>query len=166
MRQYKDDKPLPTGTAADYVSTRYGYTLAGRLDKVTDNKSIVWSYTCDQHGRKHISTDPDTDSTSYEYDDLDRLLSTTDSLSNTTTTVCDKMGSATAPPPCRIECVSTSNRLSGLGREQRPGERAVQRVPVGHGLPRRGGHLRHLHFRAEPERLGTGHRRREVPVRL
>lgn len=95
LRQYKGDKPLPTGTVNDYVSTRYGYTPAGQLNKVTDNKSNVWSYTYDQRGRKHIATDPDTGSTTYEYDDLDRLLSTTDSLSNTTTTVYDKIGRVT-----------------------------------------------------------------------
>ncbi|WP_406499494.1 polymorphic toxin-type HINT domain-containing protein [Streptomyces sp. NBC_00846] len=95
LRQYKGDKPLPTGTRADYVATRYGYTPAGQLAKVTDDKDNVWSYTYDQRGRKHVSTDPDTGTSRYEYDDLDRLLSTTDSRSNTITSVYDKIGRVT-----------------------------------------------------------------------
>ncbi|OKJ02807.1 hypothetical protein AMK18_11460 [Streptomyces sp. CB01249] len=95
LRQYKGDKPLLPGTANDYVSTKYAYTPAGQLSKVTDNKGNTWSYTYDQRGRKHTATDPDTGSSTYEYDDLDRLVSTTDSRSNTTTTVYDKIGRTT-----------------------------------------------------------------------
>ncbi|MGW0934941.1 polymorphic toxin-type HINT domain-containing protein [Streptomyces sp. NPDC002666] len=95
LRQYKGDKPVLPGTANDYVATKYTYTPAGQLSKVTDNKANAWSYTYDQRGRKHTSTDPDTGSATYEYDDLDRLLSTTDSRDNTTTTVYDAIGRAT-----------------------------------------------------------------------
>ncbi|MFJ2911718.1 RHS repeat-associated core domain-containing protein [Streptomyces sp. NPDC087228] len=95
LRQYKGDKPLPAGTPADYVATRYGYDPAGHLAKVTDDKGNIWSYTYDQRGRKHLATDPDTGTTTYEYDDLDRLLSTTDSRSNTVTSVYDKIGRVT-----------------------------------------------------------------------
>ncbi|MEV6163937.1 polymorphic toxin-type HINT domain-containing protein [Streptomyces sp. NPDC052052] len=95
LRQYTGDKPLPAGTADDYVSTRYSYTPAGRLEKVTDNKNNAWTYTYDQRGRKDTSTDPDTGTTHYAYDDLDRLISTTDARSNTVTSVYDKIGRVT-----------------------------------------------------------------------
>ncbi|MFJ6011531.1 polymorphic toxin-type HINT domain-containing protein [Streptomyces sp. NPDC092952] len=95
LRQYKGDKPLPTGTAADYVATTYAYTPSGQLAKVTDDKKNTWTYTYDQRGRKHSATDPDTGTSTFEYDALDRLLSTTDSRNNTVTSVYDKIGRVT-----------------------------------------------------------------------
>lgn len=89
MREYYGDKPLPSGVAADYVSTKYSYTRAGSLARVVDDKTNTWTYTYDQRGRKDLSTDPDTGTTDYGYDELDRLSSVTDSRQNTTTTQYD-----------------------------------------------------------------------------
>ncbi|WP_306321769.1 MULTISPECIES: polymorphic toxin-type HINT domain-containing protein [unclassified Streptomyces] len=89
LRQYKGDTPLPMGTSADYVATKYGYTPDGQLTKVADDAGNTWTYKYDQRGRKIEAVDPDTGTTTYGYDDLDRQKSVTDSRSNTTSTVYD-----------------------------------------------------------------------------
>ncbi|RVU28989.1 hypothetical protein EOT10_03870 [Streptomyces antnestii] len=96
LRQYKGDTPLPSGTAADYIATKYGYTPSGQLAKVTDNSGNIWSYEYDQRGRKTKAIDPDTGTSTFGYDDLDRQTSGTDSRSNTTTTDYDALGRAIA----------------------------------------------------------------------
>ncbi|WP_405597774.1 polymorphic toxin-type HINT domain-containing protein [Streptomyces sp. NBC_01410] len=95
-RQYKGDSPLPIGTPADYVTTKYTYTTAGLLDSVKDAKGNVWSYTYDKRGRKITSSDPDTGGSSFKYDALDRLTSATDSRGKQISTVYDKLGRTTA----------------------------------------------------------------------
>lgn len=91
LRQYKGEAPLPSGTRAEYVSTKYAYTPAGDLRQVTDDKGTVWTYTYDQRGRKIKTVDPDTGTTTLTYDDLDRQTSVTDSRGNTTSTVYDDL---------------------------------------------------------------------------
>ncbi|MCX4762128.1 polymorphic toxin-type HINT domain-containing protein [Streptomyces sp. NBC_01275] len=85
MRQYKGASPLPTGTSADYVSTKYTYNKAGLLDTVKDDKGNLWSYGYDKRGRKTTAQDPDAGYTKYDYDILDRLTATTQQASATDT---------------------------------------------------------------------------------
>ncbi len=92
LRQYKGDKPLPSGTSADYLSTTYGYTPDGKLSKVADNDGNTWTYGYDQRRRKIEAVDPDTGRSTFGYDELDRQTSVTDSRDNTTTTVYDQLG--------------------------------------------------------------------------
>lgn len=102
MRQYKGGAPLPTGTSADYVSTKYAYNKAGRLESVKDGKGNLWSYGYDLRGRKITSQDPDAGYTKYAYDILDRLTATTQLASATDTqgkknsTVYDEFGRVTS----------------------------------------------------------------------
>ncbi|MDX3247111.1 polymorphic toxin-type HINT domain-containing protein [Streptomyces sp. ME18-1-4] len=96
MRQYKGNAPLPVGTSADYVSTKYTYNKAGLLDSVKDGNGNVWSYGYDKRGRKISAHDPDTGDSSYAYDILDRLTSTTDSRGKKVSTVYDKLGRVTS----------------------------------------------------------------------
>ncbi|SER77570.1 RHS repeat-associated core domain-containing protein [Streptomyces sp. yr375] len=96
IRQYKGSAPLPTGTSADYVSTKYTYNKAGLLGTVKDGSGNLWSYAYDKRGRKTGSDDPDTGHTDFAYDILDRLTSTTDSRGKKTSTVYDKLGRTTA----------------------------------------------------------------------
>ncbi|WP_159424446.1 polymorphic toxin-type HINT domain-containing protein [Streptomyces sp. 3214.6] len=96
MRQYKGSSPLPTGTSADYVSTKYTYNKAGLLETVKDGSGNLWSYGYDKRGRKISADDPDTGHTDFAYDVLDRLTSATDSRGKKTSTVYDKLGRTTA----------------------------------------------------------------------
>ncbi|MEU1118401.1 MULTISPECIES: polymorphic toxin-type HINT domain-containing protein [unclassified Streptomyces] len=96
IRRYKGDKPLPTGPAAEYETTSYGYTPAGQLKTVEDTAGNTWSYGYDQRGRKTSSTDPDTGKSTYAYDTLDRLVSTTDSRGKTVATQYDVLGRPTS----------------------------------------------------------------------
>ncbi|WP_330246268.1 polymorphic toxin-type HINT domain-containing protein [Streptomyces sp. NBC_00562] len=89
LRQYKGDKPLPTGTTSDYLSTTYGYTPSGQLNKVEDNDGTTWTYEYDQRGRKTKAVDPDAGTSTFDYDDLDHQTSITDARSNTISTVYD-----------------------------------------------------------------------------
>ncbi|MFG3480308.1 polymorphic toxin-type HINT domain-containing protein [Streptomyces sp. NPDC047980] len=96
MRQYKGNTPLPIGTPADYISTKYTYSKAGLLETVKDGEGNVWSYGYDKRGLKISANDPDTGASTYKYDVLDRLTSTTDSRGKTVSTVYDKLGRTTA----------------------------------------------------------------------
>ncbi len=91
LRQYKGDAPLPFGTREEYISTKYAYTPAGQLAKVTDDTGNVWTYTYDQRGRKRKTVDPDAGTSTVTYDDLDRQTSVTDPRGNTTSTVYDDL---------------------------------------------------------------------------
>lgn len=92
LREYKDSAPQPTGTRADYISTKYTRTVDGKLTKVTDDAGNIWTYAYDQRGRKKSATDPDTGTSAFGYDDLDQQTSVTDSRGNTTSTVYDDLG--------------------------------------------------------------------------
>ncbi|MFJ4808987.1 polymorphic toxin-type HINT domain-containing protein [Streptomyces longwoodensis] len=95
-RQYKGSAPLPTGTSADYTSTRYTYTKAGLLETVKDGNGNTWSYGYDKRGRKISADDPDTGHSGFTYDVLDRMTSTTDSRGKKISTVYDKIGRVTS----------------------------------------------------------------------
>ncbi|MBT2398755.1 polymorphic toxin-type HINT domain-containing protein [Streptomyces sp. ISL-100] len=78
IRRYKGDKPLPSGTSADYEAISYTYTPAGQLKTVKDAAGNTWSYGYDQLGMKTDADDPDSGKSRYTYDSLDRLTSVTD----------------------------------------------------------------------------------------
>jgi RHS repeat-associated protein len=79
-----------TPTGVD--TTRYVYTPAGNLERVTDPGGNVWQYTYDLRGRKLTETDPDRGTTTYGYDDADQLSSTTDSRNITLAYAYDTLG--------------------------------------------------------------------------
>ncbi|WP_079002068.1 RHS repeat-associated core domain-containing protein [Streptomyces sp. AS58] len=79
----------PLGSNA--VTTLYGYTPAGQLDQVTDDKGNVWKYTYDQIGRKDSAQDPDTGTSTFTYDVMDRQTSVTVN-GNKTSTKYDELG--------------------------------------------------------------------------
>ncbi|MET7556266.1 RHS repeat-associated core domain-containing protein [Streptomyces albidoflavus] len=80
---------------AAYDRTRYAYTPAGRLAKVTDPAGNVWSYTYDQRGRQTISQDPDKGTVTSAYDDRDRLIRTTDAREKSLHHTYDQLGRRT-----------------------------------------------------------------------
>ncbi|EGX59580.1 hypothetical protein SZN_12073 [Streptomyces zinciresistens K42] len=59
------------------VTTSYGYTVAGQLSKVTDDAGNLWTYQYDQLGRKKQAVDPDTGTSTFTYDVMDRQTSVT-----------------------------------------------------------------------------------------
>ncbi|WP_432120027.1 RHS repeat-associated core domain-containing protein [Streptomyces sp. bgisy032] len=75
----------------DAVTTSYGYTPAGQLQKVTDDAGNAWTYTYDQLGRKKKAVDPDTGTAEFTYDVLDRQTSVTVN-GNKTSTKYDVLG--------------------------------------------------------------------------
>ncbi|MFI7408879.1 polymorphic toxin-type HINT domain-containing protein [Streptomyces sp. NPDC049627] len=81
----------PVGGAA--VTTTYGYTPAGLLSKVTDDAGNEWSYKYDQLGRRKEAVDPDTGTSSFTYDALDRQTSITLNGDKTSTKY-DELGRA------------------------------------------------------------------------
>jgi len=82
----------PTG-AAD--TTRYGYTPAGQLNKITDPAGTVWSYEYDQRGNRTAVHDPDKGDSTSVYDDRNQLVSTTDARKETITHLYDGLGRET-----------------------------------------------------------------------
>jgi RHS repeat-associated protein len=78
-REYQDRSAtgLYPATAA-YDSTKYEYNYKGLLSTVTDSAGNKWQSGYDRLGRKNWSSDPDTGATTYEYDDMDKLVSTKD----------------------------------------------------------------------------------------
>ncbi|MHC3427317.1 RHS repeat-associated core domain-containing protein [Streptomyces sp. DT18] len=97
LREYdKSAAPVPTGTAADYLSTSYTYDAADRLTAVQDEEGNRWTYGYDQRGRQVEANDPDTGKTTTTYDDLDRPVSVTDSRGNVNSTSYDVIGRTTA----------------------------------------------------------------------
>ncbi|MFI0449616.1 polymorphic toxin-type HINT domain-containing protein [Actinomadura sp. 6N118] len=72
LRQYKGTGP------SDYASTKYEYTPAGQLAKLTAHGGQVWTHDYDLRGRKIESNDPDKGVTKYTYDDLDQLTQVED----------------------------------------------------------------------------------------
>ncbi|GGV63040.1 polymorphic toxin-type HINT domain-containing protein [Streptomyces massasporeus] len=69
----------------DAVTTSYGYTPAGQLQKVTDDAGNAWTYAYDQLGRKKKAVDPDTGTAEFTYDAMDRQTSVTVNGSKTST---------------------------------------------------------------------------------
>jgi RHS repeat-associated protein len=82
----------PNGTAD---TTRYSYTPAGKLAKITDPSGTVWSYVYDQRGNQTTAHDPDKGDTTSVYDDRNQLVSTTDAKHQTITHLYDGLGRET-----------------------------------------------------------------------
>ncbi|MFD1543759.1 RHS repeat-associated core domain-containing protein [Nonomuraea guangzhouensis] len=74
--------------------TRYGYTKAGELAKVTDAAGNVWRYHYDVLGRRVKAEDPDKGVSTMTYDDAGQLLTTTDARGKTVVAVYDELGRA------------------------------------------------------------------------
>ncbi|MDX3456196.1 hypothetical protein PV396_30370 [Streptomyces sp. ME02-8801-2C] len=74
-RQY--DNGTPSGS---YTSIKYTYNPKGQLKEVVDDDGNTWSYGYDLMGRRTTSTDPDTGTTSTEYNELDQIASTTSAV--------------------------------------------------------------------------------------
>ncbi|MCA2220414.1 RHS repeat-associated core domain-containing protein [Nonomuraea aurantiaca] len=72
--------------------TRYAYTKAGDLAKVTDPAGNVWRYAYDVLGRKVKAEDPDKGTSTMTYDDADQQLTTTDARGKTVVSVYDDLG--------------------------------------------------------------------------
>ncbi|MEU9115493.1 hypothetical protein AB0D04_27845 [Streptomyces sp. NPDC048483] len=80
---------------APYDTTRYVYTPAGKLAKVTDPTGNMWTYTFDQRGNQVASTDPDKGTTKATFDDRGHQTSSTDSRGVTLATTYDGLGRTT-----------------------------------------------------------------------
>lgn len=91
LRQYKG--PSPAGA---YDTTRYGYSRGGEQDTVTDPAGNVWRTTRDLRGRVVSTEDPDRGATTYTYDDLDRMTTSTDAQNRTLAFEYDVLGRRTA----------------------------------------------------------------------
>ncbi|MER7489160.1 polymorphic toxin-type HINT domain-containing protein [Streptomyces sp. NPDC126497] len=89
IRHYRGASPA---AGVPYDSTKYTYTVAGRLETVTDAKGNVWRHEYDQLGRKTKSVDPDAGTSRTEYDALDRPVATYDGRNKKTSTVYDSLG--------------------------------------------------------------------------
>ena len=82
-------------TAPDGRTTRFGYDLLDRLINVTENAhdsgcpsapcNVVTTYTTDRVGNQTAITDANGHTRTFAFDGLDRMVSTTDALSRTTT---------------------------------------------------------------------------------
>ncbi len=65
----------PTGAGA---KTTYGYSPAGKLQKVTNSSGSVWTKSYDVRGRLIADKDPDKGLTSYTYDATDQQVTSRD----------------------------------------------------------------------------------------
>ncbi|MFJ6938604.1 ricin-type beta-trefoil lectin domain protein [Streptomyces sp. NPDC101132] len=86
-------------TATDLTTwgdNTYTYDPRGNLARVTDPAGNVWTNTYDSRGRPTASTDPDTGSAAFGYDDLDRRVWVQDSAGRKTFTTYDKLGRKTS----------------------------------------------------------------------
>ncbi|WKX73552.1 polymorphic toxin-type HINT domain-containing protein [Streptomyces sp. XD-27] len=80
---------------ATHDTTRYEYTPASRLAKVTDPAGNSWAYEYDQLGRQVVARDPDRGRTDSAFDDRGRLTTTTDARKLTLTHLYDDLGRPT-----------------------------------------------------------------------
>ncbi|MET9555259.1 polymorphic toxin-type HINT domain-containing protein [Streptomyces sp. NPDC006645] len=90
-REYAGTQP----TGADFTTTDFTYTGAGRQHTVTGPDRAKWIHTYDLFGRKASSTDPDSGTVRTQYDELDRAISTTNALSKTVLSEYDALGRQT-----------------------------------------------------------------------
>jgi RHS repeat-associated protein len=84
-REYDSNSVTP-----GYISTGYTYDLAGRMTKLASG-GANWTNTYDLMGRKTQTIDPDAGTTTYGYDDADRLISSTDANQQTLLTTYDNL---------------------------------------------------------------------------
>jgi RHS repeat-associated protein len=80
---------------AAYDTTKYAYTLAGQLSKVTDPAGNAWSYNYDQLGRQIESVDPDKGTTRTRYNDRGQITITTDARGTVLYHAYDQLGRPT-----------------------------------------------------------------------
>ncbi|MGA5110663.1 polymorphic toxin-type HINT domain-containing protein [Streptomyces pseudogriseolus] len=80
---------------ASYDTTKYAFTPAGHLSKVTDPAGNEWDFAYDLLGRMTRSDDPDKGTTRYHYDDRGQLTSTVDARNTTLVNVYDGLGRKT-----------------------------------------------------------------------
>jgi RHS repeat-associated protein len=72
--------------------TRYAYTPAGQLTRVTDPAGNVWSYRYDLRGRQVWTDHPDKGEASFGYDAAGQLVSATDARGQTLAYTYDGLG--------------------------------------------------------------------------
>jgi RHS repeat-associated protein len=87
LRQYHG-----ASAEGDYDSTKYAYTPAGQLARLTDPAGQVWKHTYDLHGRETVTEDPDKGKSTLTYNDLGQLVSTTDARGTTLVYDYDSLG--------------------------------------------------------------------------
>ncbi|MGV9691729.1 polymorphic toxin-type HINT domain-containing protein [Streptomyces sp. NPDC003444] len=92
VRHYKGASPDPAGPASGYDATKYVYTPAGNLSRLTDATGNTWNYSYDQLGRLKEAVDPDSGKRTMTYDAVDRPTSVTNALTETVSTAYDKLG--------------------------------------------------------------------------
>jgi RHS repeat-associated protein len=110
-------------TAEDsYDSTKYTYTPAGQLARLTDPAGQVWRHTYDLHGRETITEDPDKGTSTSTYNELGQLVSTKDARNTTLVYDYDNLG---------------RRRAEHLGSDTGPvrAEWTYDTVEAGKGLP-------------------------------
>ncbi len=73
-------------------TTKYEYTPAGQLEKMTDPAGAAWTYSYDLRGNQISATDPDHGTTTADFDDAGRQVSTTDAEGRTLVTKYDPLG--------------------------------------------------------------------------
>ena len=78
-------EPLPSGTSASAATTAYTYDAFGNLTQTAAPLGRTTSSTYDGNGNKLADVDARTNTTSYGYDALNRLITTTYPTSPTTT---------------------------------------------------------------------------------
>ncbi|MFI1399558.1 polymorphic toxin-type HINT domain-containing protein [Streptomyces sp. NPDC020681] len=78
-----------------YDTTKYAFSPAGSLSKVSDAAGNNWTYTYDPLGQLTESTDPDKGTVQYGYDDRGRLTSTKDARNTTLAYAYDGLGRKT-----------------------------------------------------------------------
>ncbi|WP_149261394.1 polymorphic toxin type 17 domain-containing protein [Actinomadura sp. K4S16] len=78
LRQH--NTATPDGT--DYISTKYEYDPADRKTKMVGPGGKTWEYRYDIRGRQTTTIDPDRGTTTAAFNDLDQVVSTTDSRGN------------------------------------------------------------------------------------
>lgn len=68
----------PTVPGMATTSIRFAYDHQDNLVGVTDPRALATRYTLDGYGRRRVLSSPDTNVTSYEFDDADNLVSRRD----------------------------------------------------------------------------------------
>ncbi|WP_326728882.1 RHS repeat-associated core domain-containing protein [Streptomyces phaeochromogenes] len=88
-----------------FTRLAYGYDHADRLTEVKDGDSNIWTFGYDFLGRKDSTNDPDTGGSSYEFNDLDQAVSTTDARGKTLGLTYDLLGRQTGRLDGRVPIV-------------------------------------------------------------
>ncbi|ALG11548.1 RHS repeat-associated core domain-containing protein [Kibdelosporangium phytohabitans] len=110
----------------DVTTTKYTYSKAGQLDKITDTSGNDWTYGHDVLGRTVTRSDPDKGASVLTYDDAGQLKTRTDARQKVITYDYDELGRTTATwdgntklteltydPAGALGQVATSTRFTG-----------------------------------------------------